>query len=162
MPTSDDLQGYDAYIYDSGDYAWDDADNDVVFAFYALGLPIMFIGEQVLPPGNMLLPPEPLYDLTVDDGAHPLARGFAEGDTITLGTSYSDQPAVVLSPEDLSEGMHVIFSRGANSPQPGSAVVLTYEDTGLRMVIAFFAFYRLPLDAQSAFALNAVSWLTGQ
>ena len=64
---------------------------------------------------------------------------------------------------EISNEVTIVFRRGPDSPSPGSPVVAAgYDDAqNLRIIAAFFAFYRLPEDAQRTFALNAVSWLIG-
>ena len=36
------------------------------------------------------------------------------------------------------------------------------EENDQRIVLAFFAFYRLPEDLQAQFALNTAAWLVGR
>jgi hypothetical protein len=161
IPTGVDVAGYDAYIIDSGDYAYDLEDSDTLAAFTEVqGSSAMFIGEQPLP----LFAPEPvaINDLAVADVTHPIAFGFNADQVITLLPSESGVPAIVIpdSPESFGEG-EIIFSRGPNSAEVGQPAVLAAinEQTGGHVILAGFAFYRLPDDVQRDFALNAVKWL---
>ncbi|MBN1977200.1 MAG: DUF4350 domain-containing protein [Anaerolineae bacterium] len=162
-PTVDDVEGYDAYIIDTGDYAADEADIDIFAAFAEIeSAGVMFIGAQPLP---FFVDFEPIDDLQVADTTHPLAAGFEPGEILALSASESGVPAVVAAEDegDTAEGTSIVFRRGPDSSSPGTAVVIASEDEALniRMIIALFSFYRLPEDAQRTFALNAAAWLVG-
>jgi hypothetical protein len=55
----------------------------------------------------------------------------------------------------------VVFERGSSSQETGAVAVYASEDnaSGERVVIAAFAFYRLPVDKQFTFINNVVEWL---
>ena len=163
IPTASDVAGYDVYIIDTGDYASDIADLDVIGVLEdAEDVGIMLIGAQPIP---LFTEFEPINDIQVADSTHPLAAGFEEDEIFVLSASESGVPAVTATEEDADIGdeVAVVFRRGPDSPSPGAPVVVAgYDDAqNLRIIAAFLAFYRLPEDAQRAFALNAVSWLIG-
>ncbi len=164
VPTSDDLEGYDAYILDSGDYASDADDFDAFAAMAGLGGRVMFIGAQPVPIGEAGT--APIDDLEIVDAAHPLAAGFAKDDVIPLLASESGVPAMVLvegAIESSGENVEVsiVFARGPDSPDAGSPAVVTSTGDAItgRIIFAAFAFYQLPDEARRTFALNAVKWL---
>ncbi len=163
MPTDIDLQGYDAYIVDSGDYA---LDATIVPLMGALGpARVMWMGSQILSLPDQEMPREMLADLQVADAAHPLATGFTADEVIALNPSESGVPATVISTEDFGEDTGIPFVRGPESAGAGAPVVVSYadeSDADYRTVFATFAFYRLPQDAQVTFAQNAVAWLMGE
>jgi hypothetical protein len=164
IPTNADLEGYDAYIVDSGDYAFDFEEVDTFLALSELEAGVMFIGAQPLPAFDDVL--APLEDLEVTSGDHPLALGFFDGEIITLLESESGIPALVIAPDDEfmagSEGTSSVFVRGPASEEAGAPVVLAVEEEGQRVIFAAVAFYRLPDDIRFLFALNAVDWLLGE
>ena len=163
IPTASDVAGYDVYIIDTGDYASDITDLDVLGILEDVeDVGIMVIGAQPLP---LFTEFEPINDIQIADSTHPLAAGFEADEILTLSASESGVPAVLATEEDTDIGdeVTVVFKRGPDSPSPGSPVVVAgYDDTqSLRIIAAFFAFYQLPEEAQRTFALNAVSWLIG-
>lgn len=162
-PTDVDLQGYDAYIVDSGDYA---LDTTLVPLMGELGPSrVMWIGSQILSLPNQELDREMLADVQIADVAHPLAAGFTADEVITLNPSESGIPATVISAEDFSEDTEIPFVRGPESPAAGAPVVVSYADQtdpDYRTIFATFAFYRLPEEAQAIFAQNAAAWLLGE
>jgi hypothetical protein len=163
IPTASDVAGYDAYIIDSGDYATDMSDLDVFASFEDIETKgVMFIGAQPLP---IFTEFEPIDDLQVADTTHPLAAGFKPGEVFVLSVSESGVPAVFMpeSESDLTDDTSIVFKRGPGSSSPGGTVVLASYDPSLdmRIIFAFFSFYRLPGYAQPTFALNAAAWLTG-
>jgi hypothetical protein len=164
LPTDVDLQGYAAYIVDSGDYALEDA--TIVPLMGRLGpARVMWIGSQILALPDQEMPRQPLEDLQVADAAHPLTAGFAADEVITLTPSESGIPATVISAEDFTEDTGIPFVRGPESAEAGSPVVASYADVtdpDYRTIFATFAFYRLPEDIQPLFAQNAIQWLMDQ
>ncbi len=161
VPTTSDVAGYDVYIVDTGDYASDIADLDVIGVLEdAEDVGIMIIGAQPIP---LFTKFEPINDIQVADSTHPLAAGFETDEILALSASESGVPAVAATEEDADIGdeVTIVFTRGPDSPSPGAPVVVAgYDDAqNLRIIAAFFAFYQLPEDAQRTFALNAVSWL---
>jgi hypothetical protein len=163
-PTSSDLSGYDAYILDSGDYAFDVDSSDAISALLSLdNANIFFTGAQVLP---MDVEPtyEEVYDLRVANVSHPLAEGFAPDDILELSDSESGVPATVIAASDV-EDADIILTRGLESPSPGTPALVAITDeeieggTGTRIILGSFAFYRLPEEAQRTLALNAARWL---
>lgn len=159
FPTIEDMTGFDAYIIDTGDYAYDQTVMDSLPA-YALEKNWIYIGEQPVAPSSFT-ETATLNDLKVTDAKHPLASGFKDGEIIQLSESVSGVPALVLDSSDGMEGIGIVFSRGPDSPNVDAPVVIAYEipDTGTRFAVAAFAFYRLPEDAQTKFAVNIVEWL---
>jgi hypothetical protein len=164
MPTASDVTGYDVYIIDTGDYASDPADLDIIGVLEeAEEVGIMIIGAQPIP---LFTDFEPIYDIQVADSTHPLAAGFVADEILALSASESGVPAVVATEEEaeIGDDVTIVFRRGPDSPSPGAPVVVAgYDDAQrLRIAAAFFAFYRLPEDAQRAFIMGAVSWLAGK
>lgn len=161
VPEADDLAGYDVYIIDSGDYAFDIENAKGLTILESLeARAIMLVGEQSLP----LLggETEPIQDLQVADVAHPLAAGFEAGETLELLASESGVPAMVLSADDLDEEAEVILKRGPDSPAAGTPALVANMDEGgeiERVIVAAFSFYRLPEEARRTLTLNAVAWL---
>ena len=153
VPTDSDLEGYDAYIVDTGDYAYDDEVAKVLEGFSDID-PVLLIGEQPFPVDGEFFKAAPIADLVVTDAEHPLAFLFSEGETIVLSESESGNPALIL-PKDLfitTDTGTVVFERGSSSEEAGApAVYASDESTGQRFVVATFAFYRLPVDKQFTF-----------
>ncbi len=162
-PTEVDLQGYDAYIVDSGDYA---LDTTLVPLMGDLGpARVMWIGTQILTIPNQEMNREMIVDLQVADAGHPLAAGFAADEVIPLRPSESGVPATVITAEDFGEETGIPFVRGPESVEAGAPVVASYideADADYRTLFATFAFYRLPEAAQTAFAQNAAAWLLAE
>ncbi|HEY4689720.1 MAG TPA: hypothetical protein VIK33_10440 [Anaerolineae bacterium] len=166
LPTGTDVAGYDAYVVESGDYAFDIEDFDTLIAITGIQGDVMFIGSQALP-----LPEgdtAPISDLVVADARHPIAKGFDRGEVLQLKPSESGVPALIITKDvyDPSQGnFTVIFKRGLQSDRPGGAALIAGEgrpgDTLQRVVLASFALYQLPDDAQRRLMLNAVDWLLG-
>lgn len=164
VPTLEDMDGFDAYIIDMGDFAYDAEAMDE--------LPIslidgnwLLIGEQPGDPGEYDL--APITDLVVTDPEHILASGLPVDEPMALSESESGVPALVLPPfEEGGEGLEVslVLARGPNSEQADASVLQAYDftDLGSRFAIATFAFYRLPEELQALFAENVVAWLLGQ
>jgi hypothetical protein len=161
IPTEIDLAGYEAYIVETGDYAYDEEVGQVIESLNNLGN-VLLIGEQPLPVDEEVFKTAPIEDLVVADAKHPLAFMFTEGEIIALSESESGNPAVVL-PKDLfinTDTSTVVFERGPNSAEAGAAAVYASEDgIDQRFVFATFAFYRLPEDKQFNFIVTVVEWL---
>lgn len=167
VPEEGDLDGYDAYIIDSGDYALDEEDFGMFSVLATLDGNVMVIGTQpFLALGSEF---EALDDIEVSDEAHPVNNGFDPGQVIALDPSESGVPAMVItdeylndSPDDSSE-VGLPFLRGPGSAESGTPVVFaasSNDEIGLeRVIVSTFAFYRLPEDYQTQFATNAVAWL---
>ncbi len=155
LPNPNELAGYDAYVVDTGDYAWDTGQEEAVNLILDQSGSILVTGEQPFDTPDHAL----LIDLEVKDDTHPLALGFKQGEVITLYDAAVPLPAVVLSDSGESS---VVFQRGPGSEQAGSPVVVAVDDTDSRFVLAAFALYRLPEDSLSTLVLNMVSWLTYQ
>ncbi|MBN2149249.1 MAG: hypothetical protein JW726_17815 [Anaerolineales bacterium] len=161
IPSESDLDGYDAVIYDSGDYAADDTDMDVLDVIFSFEGSMAILGDQALLPSFMLATlPAPLYDLELVDTEHPLAYGFPE-EPLTLLESLSGVESLVISEEDftLDETTSIVLSRGPTSPSAGTPVLIASDDTYGRYVLGAFALYRLPDDVRITFIYNLVSWL---
>jgi hypothetical protein len=164
IPTESDLTGYDVYIVETGDYAYDDEVGKVMDSVSNLKK-VLLIGEQPFSTEGGYLKTAQIADLVVADANHPLAFMFSEGETIPLSASESGNPAIVL-PKDLfinTDTASVVFERGSSSEEAGAVAVFAYEDTeGYRYAIATFAFYRLPIEKQFTFIHNAVEWLNNK
>ena len=170
LPTDSDLDGYGAYIIDSGDYALGAEDFQVLSVLENIeDGGVMLIGAQVFPSSDEEY--EPITDLKVADTTHPLAAGFASDEILSLLASESGVPAAVISDTDVSDvddEVKVVFARGPDSPETGTPALMAFingDGSGdgevSRLIIATFAFYRLPEGAQRTLALNAARWLTG-
>ncbi|MCX7680660.1 MAG: GldG family protein [Anaerolineae bacterium] len=162
VPEADDLAGYDVYIMDSGDYAFDLENTRLpaILANLKAG-GVMIVGEQPLFP--ITATPEPIHDLQVADATHPLATGFREQEVIALHASESGVPSIMFSTDEPDEDSAIIFTRGPDSPATGTPALVAginkKEDTIERVIIAVFSFYRLPEEARRKLTLNAVAWL---
>jgi hypothetical protein len=164
VPIDSDLEGYDAYIVDTGDYIYDDEVAKVLEGVSDID-PVLLIGEQPFSVDGEFFKAAPIADLVVTDAEHPLAFMFTEGETVVLSESESGTPALIL-PKDLfitTDTGTVVFERGSSSEEAGSpAVYASDENADQRFVVATFAFYRLPVDKQFNFILNVVEWLTAE
>ena len=106
-----------------------------------------------------------ISDLQVSDASHPLATGFEADEVITLLPSESGVPAATMTEEDdLLTDYAVVFQRGPESEEAGTPAIIAlseemFSGEELRVIVAAFAFYRLPETAQEPFILNAVEWL---
>jgi hypothetical protein len=162
-PAAADLAGYAAYIYDSGDYPSQPDDLQALTALFETGGNLLVIGEQPLPPEGAL---EPINDLQVVNAGHPLAAGLSPGQVIALSESLSGIPALVISPAELPvnpDGSEsAVLQRGPNSPASGSPALFASTGGSARLILATFAFYRLPPEVQTTLALNLAAWLTGR
>ena len=157
-PTSSDVAGYDLYIIDSGDYAFDfgsyvslDALSDITAPSWILGAQPIFAFET-----------EPLVDVAIADFTHPIVAGLNDM-LITLSASFSGVPEELFRPEDF-EGSGgsatIILTRGPGNATPGGPVLFAVDDgTAPRNVILAMPFYRLPFDIQETLALNIVAWM---
>jgi hypothetical protein len=124
----------------------------------------MLIGARPLPSFDEIY--EPIDDLKVADGSHPLAAGFAQDEIILLFASESGVPAMVLTENEIdTDEVEVVLARGPASAEPDvPALVAGVGEEGdaiTRLILASFAFYRLPEEAQRTLALNAAEWLLG-
>jgi hypothetical protein len=171
IPTSSDLKGYDAYIVDSGDYVFDTKDSETFSVLTQIdGSRLMFIGAQPCPSLGGEVVHEPINDLEIAAPMHPLAANLAPGQIISLLAADSDVPALVMPGDEeyrSSSGgfmeIQVVFRRGPGSPASGKPALIAATGNGngniKRLIVATFASYRLPKEAQSTFALNAAKWL---
>jgi hypothetical protein len=160
LPTDGDISGYDLYIIDAGDFAFDLDSFEGLDALSNVEAPTWFIGAQPLFP----IETEPLGEVEIANPTHPIVAGLAET-LITLSDSMSGVPEQLFRPEDFtsSEGTAtIILARGPGSGTPGGPVFFAIDD-GLspRTVIAALPFYRLPFEVQETLALNTVAWLLG-
>lgn len=163
IPTEGDIHGFDGYVIDTGDYAFDVEDADTFRILSSFENAVFYIGAQSYPVFSTA--PDPVDDLEVAKVDHPIAQGFEAGEVIPLAPSESGVPANVLLAENLDKATtKVIFQRGPESPQAGAPILFAFEDegTGNRMVFGFFALYRLPERAQQMLVLNALQWLLGK
>ncbi len=168
IPSADDLAGYDVYIIDSGDYAFDLDNPGALFSVLGNleGAGVMLIGAQSFPSFEEVY--EPITDLEVAEDSHPVTAGFNLGEIISLLDSESGVPSTVFSDDDLAAGfgpgeITVVLTRGPDSAEAGTAALIAAidntDDAIDRFIIANFAFYRLPEDIQTPLALNIVEWL---
>ena len=163
IPSLDELSAYDAFILTSGDYAYGPEDDEAYLNFLSLEGNVLVMGDQPLPPDLFANEPAQLLDLQVVDGAHPIASGFDEAEIIALLDSASQVPSIVIQEDELngSDSSRVIFARGPDSPHTGEPAVIALEELDQRIVLAAFAFYRLPETTRELFILNVVDWLLG-
>ena len=164
IPSEEDITGYDAYIVDSGDYAYNVEDSvDPLAALSGVSAGIMYIGEQPFPSFDPA--PANISDLQVNDVSHPIASGLAAEQVITLSPSESGVPAVVIPPaQEVYDDTNIVFTRGPSSAEAGRPALIgaVEKQSSRRIILATFAFYRLPEDIQPTFAVNAAKWLMGQ
>ncbi len=160
VPTSDDLAGHEVYIIDSGDYEFDLEDPDAFSAVENIESGgVMLIGAQSMPLFGTDY--QPIDDLQVVDAAHPLAAGFATDDVFPLLASESGVSALVIA-DAVDDEFQVVLDRGPESIEAGTPALIAAIDENediSHIIIAAFAFYRLPEDAQRTLALNTVEWL---
>lgn len=162
IPSTEDLKDFDAYIVDSGDFAYDEDDEETFLALLEIENSVIFIGAQPFPPFGEVAT---MTDVEVSDFDHPLAEGFEENQVIELLESESGTPTMVFQSEDFTplgagETVSFVLSRGPNSEESGNPVVIANEREDGRFIIAGIAFYRLPEEVQRTLALNIASWLT--
>lgn len=159
-PTSADVAGYDLYLIDAGDYAFDFDSFEALDALNAVEAPSFFIGAQLFPAFET----EPLVDVAVAAPGHPVVAGLPEV-PILLSESLSGVPEQLFRAEDFdpeSETVAVLFTRGPGNATPGGPVILSVEEAPeQRTVLAALPWYRLPPDVQETLALNVVRWLLG-
>jgi hypothetical protein len=148
-------------IIDSGDYAFDIENADTLSALENIESGgVMLTGAQPLP--FLGTDHEPINDLQIADASHPLAAGFASDDVLKLLASESDVPAVVIAGADIDDKAQVVFTRGPDSPETGTPALMAAideDDDVSHVIIAAFAFYRLPEETQRILALNIAKWL---
>lgn len=164
LPKEEDFEGFDAYIVDRGDYEFnitntEDSAVEVALDYITSG-GLLLIGSQPIPGFEDEY--AELQDIEIAETEHPLARDFTAGDIIELSESESGVPAMILTEEVGAEGVDIILKRGPESEEPGSAVMVSAIDADeeiSRVIIAAFAFYRLPEEAQRTLAFNAAAWL---
>lgn len=158
LPTNTDVTGYDLYIIDSGDYAFDLDSFEGLDALSSVEAPTWFIGAQPL----FAFETEPLIDVEIADATHPIVTGLSEA-IITLSESLSGVPEQLFRPEDFSGSdstTAIILTRGPGNATPGGPILFAGDDgVTPRTVIAALPFYRLPFDVQEILALNIVAWL---
>jgi hypothetical protein len=171
--TLDELQEYDAIIWATGDY-WDDSIDDqeaeLLTEYVDAGGNLILSGasiafdwdhtdflENIVHADYLTVAEQTDLEVALVD--HPIAKGFAEGDTI----DFVDPP----SGEDLdidvvnhTPNSRVVFQRGSDSRQAGAASVIAYEDDRSKVAYYAFPFYLLPADAQERLAENTIDWFT--
>ncbi len=161
QPTEDDLEGYDVYIIDSGDYTGGTYNSPAFEAIDTIDSGnVLLVGAQPLPVDTAEVDYAPINDLVVAETTHPLLEGLTAGELITLLPSESNVPAMVIANND-PENI-VLLMRGPGSPSTGNpALIAAVDETSdvNRIVVAAFAFYRLPESVQRTLALNIAAWL---
>ncbi len=164
FPESSDMEDYEAYVLDFGDYAFDPESLEELDALDSLESGgVMIIGSQP-PPFFADTDYEPIEDLRAVDAEHPLTDGFNEDAVIPLLASESGVPAAVLNEADIGEEASIVLVRGPDSAASGTPALVTVTDDSdevARVIVGSFAFYRLPEEARRTLALNAVKWLMG-
>lgn len=164
-PTYADMEGYDAYIFDFGDFATDDFISPAFLAMTNVESGgIMLIGARPVPDTEDAEYAD-IDDLEVRDMEHPLLEGFDPDEIITLLPAESDVMSWVIPEDYTEEDSQMLMLRGPESPNRGYAALIAAEDdtTDLtRIIIAAFPFYRLPAEAQETLALNAAAWLISE
>ena len=167
VPNEEDLSGYDVYIVSTGDYESEATDNDILNLLDETAGLLLFGAQPfyTFDSGTFA----PVNDIEVKDDTHPLTDGFREGEVFSLTASESKVPALVIDVEEWFNNhgtaqSTVVLMRGPESEEPEAASLIALEDseTNQRIVLGFFAFYRLPTDVQETLALNAVAWLLEQ
>ncbi len=158
IPTAEDVAGYDVYIIDSGDYAYDYEDFDTFAAFGEIDSGIVFLGDQAFPTftEDGLAP---IVDMEVLESAHPILAGLSPG-VLELFPSESGVPSL-LPVGETDSSIETLMTRGPESDKAGSRTLVAVEDGSSRYVVGAFAYYRLPFDIQEILILNIVAWLLG-
>lgn len=174
-PTLDELQEYDAVVWTTGDY-WDDSldsdDADLLTNYIEDGGNLILSGasiafdwdhtdflENVVHADYLTFAEQNDIEAAIED--HPIVKGFALGDVITLTvTEAVDTEPLMPDVVTHTPDARVIFRRGPDSEQPGAPTIIAYEDD--RAKIAYFAFpvYELPEEARNTLLLNTVDWFT--
>lgn len=164
-PTYEEMEGYDAYIFDFGDFTTDELISPAFLAMTNIDSGgIMLIGARPVPDTEDAEYAD-IDDLEVRDIEHPLLKGLDPDEIITLLSAESDVTAWVIPEDYTEEDSQILMLRGPESPDGGSAALIAAEDdtTDLtRVIIAAFPFYRLPAEVQETLALNAAAWLVGE
>ncbi|NUM46664.1 MAG: hypothetical protein HUU38_18325 [Anaerolineales bacterium] len=161
IPVEADVSGYDLYIIDAGDYAFDLPTYESLEALGNINAPTWLMGAQPLFASDT----EPLIEVEIANLDHPIVAGLTET-LIPLSESLSGVPEQLFRPEDFSDTdgtTAIVLTRGPGNATPGGPVLFAGDD-GLspRTVIAALAYYRLPFDVQETLALNIVGWLLGE
>ncbi len=163
-PAYEDMLGYDAYIFDFGDFTSAEMISPAFLAMTNIEAGgIMLIGAQPIPVTEDATYAD-IDDLEVSDTEHPLLKGFDAEEIIPLLDAESDVESWVIPADYTEEEGQTLMLRGPDSPEDGSPALIVAEDdtTELtRIIIAAFPFYRLPAEAQETLALNAAAWLIG-
>lgn len=180
-PDLDQLLNYDAIIWTTGDY-WDDSisqdDADVLSRYIELGGNLILSGAsigfdwdhtsfltQVAHADYLDFASQSDLEVVLPD--HPIAAGFAVGETIPLTatlvtTSTEDTPAEPIPPDVVNylSDARVIFNRGLESEQPGAPSVIAYEDDRSKVAYIAFPVYLLVDEQRNLLINNIVKWFT--
>ncbi|MBN2005654.1 MAG: DUF4350 domain-containing protein [Anaerolineae bacterium] len=164
-PDYEDMQGYDAYIFDFGDFATESFLSPAFLAMTNIEAGgVMLIGAQPMPDTGDLEYAD-IDDLEVSDLESSLLEGFDPEGIITLLPAESDVKSWVIPGDYTDEDSLVLMMRGPESPSSGSPALIAAVDESTELdhiIIATFPFYRLPPEAQRTLALNAAAWLIGE
>jgi hypothetical protein len=157
-PSPEAAEGYDLYVIDSGDYAFEQADFDNFFALAGILQNVVVIGQQPFMSVDQTF--APINDVTVVATDHPLAQGLP-AEIIPLAPVESGNAALVISADDNAfQDGEVVLARGPNSDEADSAATIAVGDEdGSHFVVIPFAFYRLPEEVQETFLTNIIDWV---
>jgi hypothetical protein len=160
LPGETDLSSYDLVIWTAGDHedALGDGEDQVLYTVMLDGVPVILSGAFLGDPQNEAVQ----RDMQVKDASHPLAQGFAEGQSISFvaapsGSEY--QMSVLEDPGDANTT--IPFVRGPESEQAGAPAVLVTRDqaSDLQVVFIGLPIYLLPDETKSQLVRNTVNWM---
>lgn len=169
----DELQEYDAIIWATGDY-WDDSINEeqaeLLTQYIEAGGNLILSGASIafdwdhtdflanIVHADYLTQAEQV-DLQVTLPDHPLAKGWAEGDVLTMSLSPSDE-LLLIDVVKHTPNSRVVIQRGPGSEQAGAAAVIAYEDD--RSKVAYYAFplYLLSPETSAQLVGNTIDWFS--
>ncbi|MGB0387264.1 MAG: hypothetical protein ACPGWR_20790 [Ardenticatenaceae bacterium] len=164
VPTSADVQGYKMYIIDSGDYAADSKDIEILSVFTQVKGGIMFMGAQAIqqPTDKQGL----LDELEIVNDQHPLTSGNKKGDKLKLNASESGVASILLpTPQENEQNdVTILLARPTPEQETGAPIMVAYDKNlfGKRGVVASFALYQLPDNFQNQIVTQAVQWMIGE
>ncbi len=171
--TLSELQEYDAIIWATGDY-WDDSINDeqaeLLTQYIEAGGNLILTGASIgfdwdhtdflknIVHADYLTQAEQ-SDLEVTLPDHPIAKGWAEGDVLTMTATPSGEP-LEIDVVNHTPNSRVIMKRGPGSDQAGAASVIAYEDDRSKIAFYAFPFYLLPPDTGKQLLNNTIDWFS--
>jgi hypothetical protein len=159
LPDESELSGYDLLIWTAGDFekALDEEGSDLVLLGMLKGIPSILSGAYINDANSQSVQ----RDIQVEDATHPLAKGFEQGEVIGLVTEPLGNDYEVDLQDDPGIEATVIFVRGPDSEDSGTASVYVFEDSAASVQVAFIGvpIYLLPEEVGARLAVNAVSWM---